>query len=234
MTRRQAVIAAVVAALLGGTATALAQFSGQIPNNTVLGNTSGVAAPARPITLTTGLGANPTAEVSAAAVNGTASTFLRSDGAPALANSGVTQGTYTKVTVDAKGRTTVGATAACADLSDDGTACIANTGTSGTTLPFLDGTNIWSGSQTFGVVIGEVVLHGTTSRTLAATDCGKTIDFTNSSAIAVELPSTLVVGCHVAIIQSGAGQITFTAGCIQNRPCDCWNPMRAGWPTLRC
>lgn len=37
---------------------------------------------------------------------------------PTLATSGVTAGTYTKITVDAKGRATVGATAASTDLSD--------------------------------------------------------------------------------------------------------------------
>jgi hypothetical protein len=38
--------------------------------------------------------------------------------ATTLANSGVTAGTYTKLTVDAKGRATVGATAAASDLSN--------------------------------------------------------------------------------------------------------------------
>lgn len=52
MTRRSALIAAIIAALLGGTATAVAQFSGQIPNNTVLGNVSGATAPARPVAIT--------------------------------------------------------------------------------------------------------------------------------------------------------------------------------------
>lgn len=38
--------------------------------------------------------------------------------------------------------------AACADLSNDGTACTANTGTSGATVPFLNGNNTWSAGQT--------------------------------------------------------------------------------------
>ena len=53
-------------------------------------------------------GADPTAEVSSTAVNGTAGTFMRSDAAPALADTPVTPATYTysTITVDQKGRIT--------------------------------------------------------------------------------------------------------------------------------
>jgi hypothetical protein len=44
-----------------------------------------------------------------------------------------------------------GAQAACADLSNGGTACPKNTGTSGNTVPLLDGTNTWSNAQTLSV-----------------------------------------------------------------------------------
>ena len=56
--------------------------------------------------------ANPTAEVTDTAVNGVATTYMRSDSAPALANSGVVAGTYgdasnvPQIVVDAKGRVT--------------------------------------------------------------------------------------------------------------------------------
>lgn len=46
---------------------------------------------------------------------------------------------------------------ACTDLTNDGTACTANTGTSGATLPFLNGANTWSGVQSFDA--GKLVLN---------------------------------------------------------------------------
>ncbi len=63
-----------------------------------------------------------------------------------LAASGATAGTYPKVTVDAKGRVTAGASLAAADIptltmakiSDAGTAAKVNTGTSSGNVPVLD------------------------------------------------------------------------------------------------
>lgn len=63
-----------------------------------------------------------------------------------LANSGVTAGTYAKVTVDAKGRVTTGTSLAVTDIptltlskiSDAGTAASKNTGTASGNVPVLD------------------------------------------------------------------------------------------------
>lgn len=67
--------------------------------------------------------------------------------------------------------------ARCGDLLDAGTACTANTGTSGHTLPFLDGNNTFSGSNIFN--------SGITINSLAAALVGRSsasggpdIDFT--------------------------------------------------------
>lgn len=64
------------------------------------------------VSITQPTGANPTASVGTSVVNGSASTFMRSDAAPPLANSGVSAATYGDSThvpqcaFDAKGRAT--------------------------------------------------------------------------------------------------------------------------------
>jgi hypothetical protein len=93
-----------------------------------------------------------------------------------------------------------------------GTAATANTGTSGATLPLLNGTNTWSGTQTFGTVLGTVNTQSGTTYTLAATDCGKTILFTNASAITLTTLNSLTPGCSIAVEQGAAGQITVANG----------------------
>ena len=87
-----------------------------------------------------------------------------------------------------------------------------STGTSGHVLPYLDGSNQWSGTQTFGPVVGSVTTQVGTTYTLAATDCGTTILFTNPSAITVTTLNSLPAGCAIAIEQEGAGQVTIVAG----------------------
>ena len=62
--------------------------------------------------VTVPVGANPTTEIDGAKVDGTATTFMRSDAVPALSDTGVTADTYgdsnkiPQISVDSKGRIT--------------------------------------------------------------------------------------------------------------------------------
>lgn len=57
-----------------------------------------------------------------------------------------------------------------------------------------------------------------TTYTVLTTDTGKTLTFTNASAITVTLPNNMPIGWTCECIQGGAGQVSFTGGgTIQNR-----------------
>jgi hypothetical protein len=79
-------------------------------------------------------------------------------------------------------------------------------------LPLINGTNVFSGTNTFGTVKGTVNAQSGTTYTLAATDCGKTVVATNGSAITITTLNSIPAGCAIAIEQGGAGQITIANG----------------------
>lgn len=70
----------------------------------------------------------------------------------------------------------------------------------------------WTGTQTFGPVVGTINTQSGTTYTLAASDCGKTILFTSGSAITLTTLNSLSAGCAIAVEQGGAGQVTIANG----------------------
>lgn len=103
---------------------------------------------------------------------------------------------------------------ACADLIDSGTACLADTGTSGHTVPFLDGINIWSGDNAFATVRGTVRSVSGTTDTLSSADCGGTVVYTSASAVTVETFTNAAptYSCSIAIYQKGIGAVSIANG----------------------
>lgn len=103
----------------------------------------------------------------------------------------------------------------CGSLSDSGTACPANTGSSGHTLPFLDIANSFSGQQTFASVIGTSRTVSGTTDVLSSSDCGKTIIYTAATAVTVTTFASVVSGvntCSIALLQEGAGAVSIADG----------------------
>lgn len=58
------------------------------------------------------------------------------------------------------------------------------------------------------LLTGVIITEATTSRTLSATDNGKIIYCTNSSAVTINCASGLGAGFNVTIIQGGTGKVT--------------------------
>ena len=61
------------------------------------------------------------------------------------------------------------------------------------------------------VLTGQIVTESGTSRTLSATDNGKVIYCTSSSAVTINCAAGLGAGFNCTIIQAGAGKVTIAA-----------------------
>jgi hypothetical protein len=83
-------------------------------------------------------------------------------------------------------------------------------------IPFggLASANTFTGAQTFGQILYTVTTQSGTTYTLAATDCGTQIDFTNAGAVTVTIPQTLPVGCNVAVLQAGATKVSVNGSAV--------------------
>lgn len=113
---------------------------------------------------------------------------------------------------------------ACAGLTDDGTACVANTGTSGHTLPFLDGNNTFSGnnvhtgSEQFAETLGAGRTSSATTETLTAADCGTTIFYTSNSAVTVTIPASMApannIVCYMNVAQMGTAKVSVNGSAV--------------------
>ena len=62
------------------------------------------------------------------------------------------------------------------------------------------------------MLTGVVITEAGTTRTLSATDNGKIIYCTSSSAVTITCAAGLGAGFNVTIIQGGAGKVTVAAG----------------------
>lgn len=83
----------------------------------------------------------------------------------------------------------------CSDLSNGATGCSTATGTSGATIPLLNGTNTWSGAQSFNS--GDLILKGATSGTITV----------NAAAVAGSNTLTLPAGTTDFSATGGSSQV---------------------------
>ena len=138
------------------------------------------------VTITgTSTGANPTATIGDTATNGVATTFMRSDAAPALETTGVTANTYgsaTEVgqfTVDATGRITSASTVTITGTSTGAnpTATIGDTATNGVATTFmrsdaapaLETTGVTANTYGSATEVGQFTVDATGRITSAST-----------------------------------------------------------------
>lgn len=115
----------------------------------------------------------------------------------------------------------------CTDLTDSGTACQANTGTSGHNLPFLDGSSTFSGNnghsgtESFAPVIGAIGNGGSpvnaSTYTFGAGDCGKTVVFTFAGAVTATIPASIVPAatvCSFAVLATQAFKVSVNGSAV--------------------
>jgi hypothetical protein len=78
----------------------------------------------------------------------------------------------------------------------------------------LNGINTWTGVNNFGVVVGTVSTQSSTTYTFSVSDCGTTVRFTSASAVTATIPQALPIGCNIAVVQAGAGQVAVNGSAV--------------------
>lgn len=123
-----------------------------------------------------------------------------------------TGGTGQVVRQSSSGGALTVATLACSDLSNGATGCSTATGTSGATIPLLNGTNTWSGVQSFND--GDLGLKGSSSgtTTLKASAAAGSTTITFPAAT----DTVAVLGTTDQTLSGGVNLTAFSIGTVSS------------------
>jgi hypothetical protein len=138
-------------------------------------------------------------KIAAAAAAGTGSVITLPGGTTDFSATGGTSQVVKQTS--SGGAFTVGQLA-CADLSNDGTACTQNTGTSGATIPLLNGANTWSGVQTYTNSDIKLLGSSTGATTFTSANAG-------SSNFTATIPANTGTVAELNLAQSWTAAQTF-------------------------
>ena len=125
-----------------------------------------------------------------------------------IVTTGTIVGTPTITIAANNGTSSVGVTSVTAGTGP----VVGQIATTGTVALDLTHANTWTGAQTFGAVNGGGNVQSGTTYTTVASDCGKTLLFTNAGAVTVTIAASIAPAsgtiCIMAILQGGASKVS--------------------------